>query len=42
MADEDIYSRIQSLVDEEHSLTGTDVAADVCPRPVTEVEGYLQ
>jgi hypothetical protein len=26
--DEDIYSRIKSLVDEEHSLTGSSDAAD--------------
>jgi hypothetical protein len=26
--DEDIYSRIKSLVDEEHSLTGSPDAAD--------------
>ena len=71
-ADEDIYSRIKSLVDEEHSLSGGDTAdrrrqleeqLDQCwdllrqrqarrefggsadeaqPRPVNEVEGYLQ
>ena len=27
-ADEDIYSRIKSLVDEEHALTGRSDAAD--------------
>jgi hypothetical protein len=77
MTDEDILSRIKSLVDEEHSLAGDGESAaerqerrkhieeqlDQCwdllrqrqarrefgedpgavePRPVSEVEGYLQ
>jgi hypothetical protein len=73
MTDEDIFARIKTLVDEEHSLTGRHDAAerrqaleeqlDQCwdllrqrearrdagedpsgaePRPVPEVEGYLQ
>ncbi|MDQ1748046.1 MAG: hypothetical protein QOD07_2309 [Frankiaceae bacterium] len=72
VTDEDIYSRIKALVDEEHALAGDDSAErrkhleeqlDQCwdllrqrqarrefgddpgqarPRPVQEVEGYLQ
>jgi hypothetical protein len=72
VTDEDILSRIKSLVDEEHALAGDDSAErrkhleeqlDQCwdllrqrqarrefgddpgqarPRPVQEVEGYLQ
>jgi hypothetical protein len=72
MADEDIYSRIKALVDEEHKLAGPeatdrrreleeqldqcwdllrqrqarrefgDDAKDVEPRPVQQVENYLQ
>lgn len=70
--DDDIYSRIKALVDEEHSLSGGDSAerrrhleeqldqcwdllrqrqaqrefggdvGDAQPRPVNEVESYLQ
>ena len=71
-SDQDIYSTIKALVDEEHSLQGSDAAerrkhleeqldqcwdllrqrqarrefggdaADAEPRPVSEVENYLQ